>query len=101
MVVDIYDETGASILDFPVDNSFGVEEIANLIIPSDGTFTIAISGYDGATGDYTLTLIESGSAPTVGESSGTVTYSEFMAGSVDGATESLWTFEAKGVNLSM
>ncbi len=96
VVVDIYDETGASILDFPVDNSFGVEEIANLIIPSDGTFTIAISGYDGATGDYTLTLIESGSAPTVGESSGTVTYSEFMAGSVDGATESLWTFEAKG-----
>jgi len=96
VVVDILDESGASILDFPVDNSFGVEEITDLAIPGSGTFTIVVSGYDGATGDYSLTLTEAGTGVAAGDVSGQIVYSEITSGSVDGINEALYTFEATG-----
>ena len=96
VVVDILDDSGASILDFPVDNSFGVEEITDLAIPGSGTFTIVISGYDGATGDYSLTLAEAGAGPVAGDISGDIALSEITSGSVDGTTDTLYTFAAKG-----
>lgn len=96
VVIDILDESGVSILDFPVDISFDKEEITDLVIPQSGTFTIVVSGFDGSMGDYSLTLVEAGVGPAAGEVSGDVVYSEITTGSVDGATESLWTFAATG-----
>jgi len=96
VVVDVLDESGASILDFPVDNSFGVEEILELTIPSSGTFTIVVSGFDGAVGDYTLRLAEAGSTSVASDLTGDLVYSEIATGSVDGTTESVWTFAAVG-----
>ena len=63
VVIDILDDSGASILEFPVDDSFGKEELIGFEIPASGTYFIVIESYDGTTGDYAITLAESGSLP--------------------------------------
>jgi hypothetical protein len=56
VVVDVLDETGNSILEQPVDMSFDTEYIRVLPVPANGLYMVAITGYEGATGNYELTL---------------------------------------------
>jgi serine/threonine-protein kinase len=42
-----------------IDLSFGTEVINNLTIPADGQYTIAVAGYDGASGAYSVSLTSS------------------------------------------
>jgi hypothetical protein len=94
VVVDVLDSEGNSILDGPVDFSFGVEQIEGLVLEGDGSFYILISSYDGSPGTYTLSLFESGMASISGVPGGDVAYSEFYEGSVEGTEASLWTVGA-------
>jgi hypothetical protein len=57
VVVDVLGGNGRSILtDGPLDASFDTEYIRVLQLPGSSAYTISISGFEGATGDYELTL---------------------------------------------
>lgn len=94
VVLDVLDSDGNSILDGAVDFSFGVEQIENLVLESDGTFYILISSYDDSPGTYTLSIFESGTSSVSGVVGGDVVYSEFYEGSVEGTEAALWTVAA-------
>jgi hypothetical protein len=97
VIVDVLDENGASILDGPVDNSFGEEEIADLLLTTSGSFYITITSYDGSPGSYTLAITDAtGAATGSGAVGGDVVLSEVLLGSIVGTEESLWTVAAVG-----
>jgi hypothetical protein len=52
VVVDVLDADGNSLLDSPTDASFGTEIVPVVTIPADGLYTVQVSGFEGATGDY-------------------------------------------------
>ncbi|MDT8305910.1 MAG: hypothetical protein RRC07_08245 [Anaerolineae bacterium] len=57
VTVDVRHSDGASILPGGVvDEAFGTETIANLILPEDGEYTFVLRGFAGSTGPYTLTV---------------------------------------------
>jgi hypothetical protein len=94
VVVDVLDSEGNSILENPMDLSFGVEQIENLILENSSTYYVRITSYDGSPGSFTLTIYESGSGAISGALGGDVTYSEFYEGSIVGNEASLWTVSA-------
>lgn len=100
VVVDVLDADGVSILpNGPVDNSFDTETIEALAIATSGPYYISITGFAGAVGDYTLTIVQSGTGTTTvsGETSGSLAYGDTVAGAVASSDESsLWSFEAAG-----
>ncbi len=93
VVVDLLDETGASVLDFEIDDSFGAEELRNFVLPSSGTYVILLRGFAGSSGAYDLVLSEAGSA--TGSVEGVIGYGDLMAGSILSAEGATWTFTGK------
>lgn len=59
VVVDFLDPSGASLLDVPLDDSFDAEYIRILRMPEDGEYTVVVSGFEGAEGDFELIVEES------------------------------------------
>ena len=108
VILDLRDESGKSVLELPLDDSFGLEELIAFEIPASGTYFIVIESYDGSTGDYTLTLAESGGA-SVGEDGGdamssdavtiapgsAIEYSGIYASSLAGDDAATFTFMGK------
>jgi len=102
--IDIQNEKGKSILDWPVDNSFGTEELLGFELPADGAYVIVIEELYGTRGDYTITLAESGSTTTsevegdiVAIDPGSVLeYSLLYSSFVAGDDSSTFTFTGKG-----
>ncbi|MFO7683197.1 MAG: PT domain-containing protein [Chloroflexota bacterium] len=109
VILDILDETGVSLLDAPIDDSFVAETLLGFEIPANGSFFISIESYDGSAGDYTLSIAESGKLPESGDfgsetvestgisipSGSALIYSEIYQSSVDGETEAMFTFTGK------
>lgn len=89
LVLDLLNEKGDSVLDFEIDESFGVEELRGFTLPASGTYTIAVSGFGGLGGDYEVTLAETG-ALTGAEN--TIRYGETQNGTVTSADGSTWGF---------
>lgn len=59
--IDIQDASGASILPGgPVDDSFGVETIRGLALPASAEYTVWVSGFAQASGDFELAIGEAG-----------------------------------------
>lgn len=92
VVVNVLDESGASILESgEVDESFGMEEIRALTIPAPGTFYVTVAGFDGSAGEYRITLTEAGAATTNGEN--TIAYGDSVTGTIIAADEAAtWRF---------
>ncbi len=66
--VDVLNESGASVLDAVVDDSFGIEEVRELAISASGTYYVVVSGFSADdAGDYTITFVESGAAIPEGD----------------------------------
>lgn len=58
--VDVQDSQGSSVLpDGPVDNSFGIETIRGLILPSSAQYTVVVRGFGQSSGDFELVIGES------------------------------------------
>jgi hypothetical protein len=90
VVVDVLDESGASILDGEVDNSFGTEEIRDLTLPSSGTFIVLVRAFSDGVGDYELTVAEAG---TLEEGQNPIQYGETMQGTLASEEETAtWSF---------
>ncbi len=90
-VFDVLDESGTSILDSEIDDSFGDEELRDFTLPSSGTFTIFIRGFAGSGGDYEVTLAEAGAA--AGSSTeGAIDYGDLMTGSIVSGESASWSF---------
>lgn len=90
VVVDVVDESGNSILpNGEVDSSFGMEEVLDVAIPATGNYTIIVRGFADDTGNYTLSLVEAGTAvvtsPVVGGDGEPIAYGDFVSGAVDGS----------------
>ncbi len=86
VVFDVLDEDGNSILpDGEMDAAFGTEEIRELTIPASGSYYIMVRGFADATGNYTLTIAEAGTAvvPVTGGDGEAIEYGAFVSGSVD------------------
>ncbi|MEJ2746658.1 MAG: hypothetical protein P8183_01880 [Anaerolineae bacterium] len=92
LIFDLLDENGDSVLDIEVDESFGLEELRDFTLPASGTYTISIYGYDGAVGDYEVTLAEAGSLTA---STGTIRIGETASGSIVSANSDTWVFTGK------
>lgn len=103
VTVDILDENGKSLLDFPVDDSFGTEEILAFEVPASASYFIVVESLDDSTGDYTITLAESGDTPVSEDMADTVAiapdsaieYSVLYSSSVAGDEASTFTFTGK------
>lgn len=89
IVFDVLDADGNSILpDGEIDAEFGTEEIRELTIPASGSYFITVRGFADATGNYTLTIAEAGTAvapPVTGGDGEAIEYGAFASGSVDSA----------------
>ncbi len=96
-VINIFDESGASILEAEFDDSFDVEELRGVVLPSSGTFTILIRGFAGSGGDYELALMEATAFEPV--AGGQLAYGDTVAGTVTGEDPSTWTFEGQAGDL--
>jgi hypothetical protein len=59
-VVDVLDAEGNSILPGEVDQSFGREEIRNLVLEETGDYIISVRGFAGETGSFEIALEEAG-----------------------------------------
>lgn len=88
-VLDVLDESGNSILEFEIDDSFGVEELRGFTLPTSGSFFIVISGFADSVGSYEVTLAEAG---TLTGTEGVISYGETLAGSVISEDGSTWGF---------
>ena len=99
VVLDVQDDAGNSVLEFPLDDSCGAEELLGFEIPASGTYLIVISGYDDTTGDYQLTLAEAGSANvgTGGDiaEGDLLEMSKIYQGTMDGVNSVTWLFAGK------
>lgn len=67
ITLDLLDESGKSLLDFTIDDSFGKEELRAFEVPASASYFIVVKSYDGSVGDYTITLDESGKMPASDE----------------------------------
>ena len=90
LIFDLLDESGSSVLDMEVDESFGLEELRNFALPTSGTYTISIYGFAGSMGDYEITLAEAGAM--AGTASGSIGYGSLLSGSVVSGENASWTF---------
>lgn len=61
VTVDVRDRQGTSILPGgPVDDSFGVETIRGLTLPSNAQYTVVVSGFEQSSGAFELAVAEAG-----------------------------------------
>jgi hypothetical protein len=88
---DLLDESGSSVLDTEIDESFGLEELRDFTLPASGNYTISVRGFAGAVGDYEITLAEAGAVPVAG-AAGTIAYGDLMNGSLASGESANWTF---------
>ena len=97
-MVDVLDESGASILEAgPVDDSFETEEILGLTLPASGTYYIVIRGFADGAGTYELTIGEAGTVgtPPAGGESGSIAFGDTVSGEVaEAGAISSWSFTA-------
>jgi hypothetical protein len=91
VVFDVLDESGSSVLDVEVDESFGDEELRGFTVPASGSYTISVRGFADAVGDYEITLAEAGAAPVAG-AIGTIAYGDLMNGTLASGESANWTF---------
>jgi hypothetical protein len=89
VIFDLIDESGNSVLDIEVDESFGTEELRSFTLPASGTYIISIYGFGGSTGDYELTLAEAG---TMTGTAGSISYGDLMVGAIASTETASWTF---------
>lgn len=89
LIFDLLDESGSSVLDIEVDESFGQEELRDFTLPASGNYTISVYGFAGAGGDYEITLAEAGTA------TGSIGYGSLMTGSIPAGGNASWTFEGE------
>lgn len=92
LIFDLLDESGNSVLNIEVDESFGLEELRGFTLPSSGTYTISIYGFDGAVGDYEVTLAEAGDLTAT---SGTISIGETVSGSIISENSDTWVFSGE------
>ncbi|MCB9419066.1 MAG: hypothetical protein H6667_04645 [Ardenticatenaceae bacterium] len=90
LAFDLLDESGNSVLDIEVDESFGTEELRGFTLPSGGLYTISIYGFAGSVGDYEVTLAEAGAMS--GTAAGSLVYGNLMTGAVVSGESAIWTF---------
>lgn len=89
-VVDVLDASGNSILPTgEVDESFGEERLPAVVIPANGKYTIAVRGFAGGTGSFSLTLQSAGTA--VGQ---LLVYGQIGSGRVAAGETQRWSFYA-------
>ena len=83
-----------SIIGGEVDEAFDAEEISNIVLPADGTYSVVIRGFAGGGGGYELIFNGggSGTAMPAGEGGGSLSYGELVAGEVTAAGGNVWTF---------
>ena len=93
LIFDLLDESGSSVLDFEVDESFGLEELRDFALPVSGTYTISVYGFAGAMGDYEITLAEAGA--TASTATGSIGYGSLMTGAVVSGETASWTFDGQ------
>lgn len=93
LIFDLLDESGNSVLDIEVDESFGLEELRGFTLPASGTYTISVYGFAGSTGDYEITLAEAGAMS--GTATGSLGYGSVMPGAVAPNESASWTFEGQ------
>jgi len=93
-VVDVLDADGYSIIGGEVDEAFDAEEISNIVLPADGTYSVVIRGFAGTGGGYELIFngADSGAGVPAGEGGGSISYGEFASGEVTAAGGNVWTF---------
>ncbi len=96
IIVDIVDGDGNSIMDGPLDESFGTESVTDLTLTSTDSFFIVLSGFDGSAGEFALTLTaELGTAvSTTLPVSDSIQFGETVESSVPVDGEALWLFTA-------
>lgn len=93
VIVDVQDAQGASILPSgPVDDSFGVELIRGLTLPTSAQFTIIISGLPQASGDYELAIGEAGGL----SSAQSIAVGDTLNGSLEADEQEDYLFVAPG-----
>lgn len=64
IVVDVLDANGISLNENPTDASYDTEYVPVVIIPEDGVYSVEVSGFDGATGDFEVTIVPSNNGQT-------------------------------------
>ena len=95
-VIDIWDADGNSIIGGEVDEEFDVETLNGIVLPTDGTYQVAVRGFAGGGGAYDLTYTEvdgSGAAPMqTGDGDSAIGYGAFVTGEITSADGNTWTF---------
>lgn len=91
LIFDVLDESGNSVLDMEVDESFDDEELRGFTVPASGNYTISIYGFAGSVGDYEITLAEAGALTGTG-TAGSISYGSLMTGAIVSGESANWTF---------
>ncbi|HRQ36968.1 MAG TPA: hypothetical protein PLD25_03520 [Chloroflexota bacterium] len=95
VVVDILDIDGKSVIGGELDDQFGTETISGFSFPAPGSYTIVVRGFAGATGDYTISVFETGSGTTGGgTTAGDIAIGDTAEGTLEGSETASWTFAA-------
>jgi serine/threonine protein kinase len=64
LTFNVFSQNGRSIVPGgEVDYNFGIEIVENLVIPTNGQYTIAVTGFEGSAGTYAVTLNSAAPAP--------------------------------------
>jgi hypothetical protein len=90
VVIDILNSSGESVLDGELDLEFDTETLEAFVLPATDTYTIIVRGFASGTGDYQLTLLETGSTVTASPAGDR----ESITGSVAGDEANVVTFNA-------
>ncbi len=95
VIVDVLDAEGNSIIGGELDDQFGTETITALAFPASGDYYVVVKGFAGGTGDYTLTIVESGTGSSGGITpTGDLSVGTAVEGSITGDETASWTFGA-------
>ncbi|GIK55013.1 MAG: hypothetical protein HND44_01410 [Chloroflexi bacterium] len=95
VVVDVLDANGKSVIGGERDDQFGTETISAFSFPAPGSYTIVVRGFAGATGDYTISVFETGAGSTSsGISVGDIAIGDTIEGTLEGSETASWTFAA-------
>lgn len=90
-VVDVLDAGGNSILPGgEVDESFGEERLPAVVIPANGKYTIAVRGFGGGAGSFSLTLQSAGA----GAEGQLLAYGQIGSATLPGGETQSWSFYA-------
>ncbi len=91
----IQNATGTSITNGPIDQQFTAPEaITDLVIPTSGSYSIEIRGYDGQASDYILTATTVAGLEVITTTGGQVEFGEIIQGGFAYGESSVWTFNA-------